>query len=181
MCRCQLLVSFRDWYLFDVDRDRFLRLLYVSRLTELAKSLSLHTCITPPPSPGNFDHARTPIDSRSPRPLTQEGLLERVQSAFTMFRQHGGKARRYRKRARDKTGEGNEEDAIVAALAKSAGGMTSNGGDGDAGADEDGDYNGAGLPPARRAKFSVNIFEDVDDRLERLSGEALRRIVTIII
>lgn len=27
----------------------------------------------------------------------QEGLLERVESAFTLFRQHGGKARRQRK------------------------------------------------------------------------------------
>lgn len=64
-------------------------------------------------------------------------------------------------RARDKTGgagngAGNEEDAIVAALAKTGGGS---------GAGEDAeDRGGAGPPPARRAKVSINIFEDVDDR-----------------
>ncbi len=44
----------------------------------------------------------------------------------------------------------------MAALAKTGGGgeeeEEENGGD------------GAGLPPARRAKVSINIFEDVDDR-----------------
>ncbi|CAN0076610.1 unnamed protein product [Scytosiphon promiscuus] len=90
--------------------------------------------------------------------LMEEGLLERVDSAFTLFRQHGGKARRQRKRARDKaggiggSGGGTEEDAIIAALAK-----TEDGEDAD-------DRAGAGLPPARRAKVSINIFEDVDDR-----------------
>lgn len=82
-----------------------------------------------------------------------------MESAFTLFRQHGGKARRQRKRARDKAaggggGGGNEEDAIIAALVKT------DAGDGD-GAEDAG---GAGLPPARRAKVSINIFEDVDDR-----------------
>lgn len=66
-------------------------------------------------------------------------------------------------RARDKSagagvGAGNEEDAIVAALAKTGGGSGGGGGDD---AEDDG---GAGLPPARRAKVSINIFEDVDDR-----------------
>eukprot|EP00903_Cladosiphon_okamuranus_P018227 g16766.t1 len=95
--------------------------------------------------------------------LMEESLLDRVESAFTLFRQHGGKARRQRKRARDKaggagTGAGNEEDAIVAALAKSGGG---GGGDGD----DAEDPGGVALPPARRAKVSsINIFEDTDDR-----------------
>lgn len=90
----------------------------------------------------------------------QEDLLDRVESAFTLFRQHGGKARRQRKRARDKAG-GHDEDAIVAALAKT-------GGSGDRSADdmdaEDIPDRTAGLPQARRAKVSINIFEDVDDR-----------------
>ncbi|CAN0192163.1 unnamed protein product, partial [Hapterophycus canaliculatus] len=91
--------------------------------------------------------------------LMEEDLLERVESAFTLFRQHGGKARRQRKRARDKAGGGgggggNEEDAIIAALAKTGAG------DGD----DAEDRGGAGLPPARRAKVSINIFEDVDNR-----------------
>lgn len=83
-----------------------------------------------------------------------------MESAFTLFRQHGGKVRRQRKRARDKTGSGggNEEAAIVAAIAKT-GGV----GGGDDVEDEEG-RGGVGLPPARRAKVSINIFEDVDDR-----------------
>ncbi|CAM9503278.1 unnamed protein product, partial [Ectocarpus fasciculatus] len=90
--------------------------------------------------------------------LMEEDLLERVESAFTLFRQHGGKARRQRKRARDKAGGvgAKEEDAIVAAFAKTGGG------DGEGGDTEDRDA--AVLPPARRAKVSINIFEDVDDR-----------------
>lgn len=89
---------------------------------------------------------------------SKEDLLERVESAFTLFRQHGGKARRQRKRARDKAGGvgGKEEDAIVAALAKTGGG--------DEGVGDTEDRDAAVLPPARRAKVSINIFEDVDDR-----------------
>lgn len=52
-----------------------------------------------------------------------------------------------------------EEDAIVAALAKSAGASN------DVGVDMEVDGDGADVPPqARRPKFSINIFEDVDDR-----------------
>lgn len=52
-----------------------------------------------------------------------------------------------------------EEDAIVAALAKSA--RASN--DGNADMEVEGD--GTDVPPqSRRPKFSINIFEDVDDR-----------------
>ena len=81
-----------------------------------------------------------------------------MESAFVLFRQHGGKARRQRKRARDRTGD-NEEDAIVAALAKTGGG-------GRRGSVDDTDREeGGGLPPLpRRAKVSINIFEDVDDK-----------------
>lgn len=85
-----------------------------------------------------------------------------MESAFTLFRQHGGRVRRQRKRARDKTGGGggdNEEAAIVAAIAKTGGG----GGGGSGMEDEEG-RSAVGLPPARRAKTSINIFEDVDDR-----------------
>lgn len=94
----------------------------------------------------------------------QEDLLERVESAFTLFRQHGGKARRQRKRARDKTAD-NDEDAIVAALAKTGGGGGHGGMDMDTEEDRRGDGNG--LPPPVRAKVSINIFEDVDDRWVR--------------
>lgn len=83
-----------------------------------------------------------------------------MESAFTLFRQHGGKARRQRKRARDKAGVGggNEEAAIVAAIAKTGSG----GGGGDI--EDDEGRATVGLPPAQRAKVSINIFEDVDDR-----------------
>ena len=83
-----------------------------------------------------------------------------MESAFVLFRQHGGKGRRQRKRARDRVGE-NEEDAIVAALAKT-GGRRGSVDD----ADREGGRMGGGadLPQPRRAKVSVNIFEDVDDR-----------------
>lgn len=93
----------------------------------------------------------------------QEDLLERVESAFTLFRQHGGKARRQRKRARDKTAD-NDEDAIVAALAKTGGGGH---GGMDMDNEEDRRGDGNGLPPPVRAKVSINIFEDVDDRWVR--------------
>lgn len=67
-------------------------------------------------------------------------------------------------RAREKTGGAgagadNEEDAIVAALAKTGGG---GGGSGDG--DDAEDRGGVAPPSARRAKVSINIFEDVDDR-----------------
>lgn len=78
-----------------------------------------------------------------------------MESAFVLFRQHGGKGRRQRKRARDRTGD-NEEDAIVAALAKTGGRRDS--------MDEADREGGADLPQPRRAKVSINIFEDVDDR-----------------
>lgn len=55
----------------------------------------------------------------------------------------------------------------MAALAK-----TGDGGEED---EEENGGDGAGLPPARRAKVSINIFEDVDDRWVGYSCRHCRR------
>lgn len=84
-----------------------------------------------------------------------------MQTAFTLFRQHGGKARRHRKRAREKVPTTAEEEAIVAALAKTRGDSLS----GAHNDDEDvRDVDEELIPIARKQKVSINIFEDVDDR-----------------
>ncbi|CAN0025845.1 unnamed protein product [Discosporangium mesarthrocarpum] len=84
----------------------------------------------------------------------EENLLERVERCFTLFRQHGGKARRHKKRSRAEKVR-SEAEALAETIAANGGGVEER---------EEGEIDINEHRAAQKAKVSINIFEDIDDR-----------------